>query len=793
MFNKFKLKAALVEYKKCFVQTRWLNEKYKWEAVKCFQINWDVNADDFAGMLTRALSQTANLLASVNNFPSKVITKFAEIAEEEVRAMFIELYDEDKDVCERIESFKQKSNSLLERYGNGAGQHYQYENAISTYLWLHYPDKYYIYKLSEVKAVASELECDYVFKKRAYADNIRNFMAFYNEICTELQQDEELKNMLALQITDTCYSDPELKTLTIDVGFFISRYLNKDEAVSSTDEWWPADYTPALSVDEWEALLNDSEVFTDSSLEIMKRILDYGGKATCVQLSIKYGESNNFYNVGSFSLAKRIFKKTGCLAPPENENSKWWPILYVGRCAKKEEKGSYVWKLRDELAKALKRIDLSAIALYAKDTSDIQYWFLNANPKMWSMSSMPVGEVQDYTLYNDNGNKRRVFRNFLDANAGDMVIGYESTPVKQIVALMRISAEQDGEKIYFEKLESLSSPIDYTTLKECSELEKMEYFVNPQGSLFKLTKGEYEFILDIIRDENPSPSKKNKNKYTKEEFLKDVYINEAKYDRLVSVLKKKKNIIMQGAPGVGKTFAAKRLAYSIMGEVDEDRVEFVQFHQNYSYEDFVMGYKPVGEGFELKYGIFYRFCQKAANHPDQDYFFIIDEINRGNMSKIFGELLMLIEADYRDKKATLAYNGLSFSVPKRLHIIGMMNTADRSLAMIDYALRRRFSFFDMEPGFDSEGFINYQKGFANETFNTLIERIKDLNREILQDKSLGKGFCIGHSYFCNATECTDEWMKDVVDYDILPMLSEYWFDDSAKLQRWENILHGVFQ
>ena len=187
------------------------------------------------------------------------------------------------------------------------------------------------------------------------------------------------------------------------------------------------------------------------------------------------------------------------------------------------------------------------------------------------------------------------------------------------------------------------------------------------------------------------------------------------------------------------------------------------------------------------------FAKKAANHPDKDYFFIIDEINRGNMSKIFGELLMLIEADYRDKKATLAYNGLSFSVPKRLHIIGMMNTADRSLAMIDYALRRRFSFFDMEPGFDSEGFINYQNSFANETFNTLIERIKELNKEIAQDKSLGKGFCIGHSYFCNADDCTEEWMKDVVDFDILPMLSEYWFDENSKLQRWENILHGVFQ
>lgn len=285
----------------------------------------------------------------------------------------------------------------------------------------------------------------------------------------------------------------------------------------------------------------------------------------------------------------------------------------------------------------------------------------------------------------------------------------------------------------------------------------------------------------------------NMDKYDKEKFLSEVFMTESKYDRLVAVLQKKKNIILQGAPGVGKTFAAKRLAYSIMGEKDDDRVEFVQFHQNYSYEDFMMGYKPVEDGFELKYGIFYRFCQKAANHPNKDYFFIIDEINRGNMSKIFGELLMLIEADYRDKKATLAYNGLGFSVPKRLHIIGMMNTADRSLAMIDYALRRRFSFFDMDPGFDSEGFKKYQDALANDTFNTLIDKIQELNREIKQDKSLGKGFCIGHSYFCNAEECTDEWMKDVVDFDILPMLNEYWFDDANKVQRWENLLKGVFQ
>lgn len=376
MFDRFRLKAALVEYKKRFVGTQWPDEKYKWEAVQCFQVNWDVNADDFAGMLTKALSQTSNLLASVNNFPARMITKFAEIAGEEVRAMFIDLYDESKDVCERIENFKQKSNSLLERYGNGAGQHYQYENAISTYLWLRYPDKYYIYKLSEVKAVSNELESDYTFKKGAYANNIRNFLAFYNEICAELQQDEELKNMLAAQITGTCYPDPELRTLTIDVGFFISRYFNKDDAAQSSDEWWPSDYTPALSADDWEALLNDNEVFTDSSLEIMKRMVDYGGKATCTQLAIKYGESKNFYNAGSSALAKRVVQKTGCpVFPRDNENSKWWPVLYVGKNAKKDEEGSYIWKLRDELAEALERVDLSKVKLYA-----------NLAPNFWKIS-----------------------------------------------------------------------------------------------------------------------------------------------------------------------------------------------------------------------------------------------------------------------------------------------------------------------------------------------------------------------------------------------------------------------
>ena len=283
--------------------------------------------------------------------------------------------------------------------------------------------------------------------------------------------------------------------------------------------------------------------------------------------------------------------------------------------------------------------------------------------------------------------------------------------------------------------------------------------------------------------------------YIKQDFLNQVYMTSDDYDTLTELLRNKQNIILQGAPGVGKTFTAKRLAYAMMGEKDDSRIEFIQFHQSYSYEDFIMGYRPDEDGgFTLTNGVFYEFCNTARNDPDRDYFFIIDEINRGNLSKIFGELLMLIEKDYRTETARLAYKNEHFSVPKNLYLIGMMNTADRSLAMIDYALRRRFSFFDMMPGFKSDGFAAYRDSLQNDTFNALIAEIMQLNHTIAQDSSLGDGFCIGHSYFCNLTAetCTDARLRSIVKYDIIPLLREYWFDDRDAQQAWADRLCGVF-
>ena len=261
--------------------------------------------------------------------------------------------------------------------------------------------------------------------------------------------------------------------------------------------------------------------------------------------------------------------------------------------------------------------------------------------------------------------------------------------------------------------------------------------------------------------------------------------------KLVNLLQNKKNIILQGAPGVGKTFAAKRLAYSIIGEKDTSRVMLVQFHQSYSYEDFIMGFRPRKDGFELAPGPFYEFCKTAQEDDERDYFFIIDEINRGNLSKIFGELLMLIENDKRGEKLRLLYSNELFSVPENVHIIGMMNTADRSLAMIDYALRRRFAFFELEPAFTSEGFKIMMESVCNSKLEALIERVKELNYFISKDESLGDGFRIGHSYFCTNTIITDERLAYIIKYELLPLIKEYWFDEPVKVEQWTNKLCGI--
>lgn len=316
-------------------------------------------------------------------------------------------------------------------------------------------------------------------------------------------------------------------------------------------------------------------------------------------------------------------------------------------------------------------------------------------------------------------------------------------------------------------------------MKTLTNITQYTDYVEKLNSLFDT--GE---IDDVEKEEIEYPV------YDEEKFLSEVYMDKQQYDTLTGLIRNKKNVILQGAPGVGKTFAAKRLAYSMMGVMDKERVMMVQFHQSYSYEDFIMGFRPTETGFTLKKGAFYDFCKAAEIDSENDYFFIIDEINRGNLSKIFGELFMLIESDKRGVELKLLYADEKFSVPENVYIIGMMNTADRSLALMDYALRRRFAFFDMKPGFDTDGFREYKEGLNSSKFNNLITCVERLNEVIKNDDSLGEGFCIGHSYFCNLKDTSDQTLAGIVDYELVPLLKEYWFDEPGKAKDWTNSLRS---
>ena len=327
-------------------------------------------------------------------------------------------------------------------------------------------------------------------------------------------------------------------------------------------------------------------------------------------------------------------------------------------------------------------------------------------------------------------------------------------------------------------------PGGQAVLKTLTDITQYTEYVEKLKALFEAEEG-----VEIEEKEIVYPP------YTAENFLDEVFMSEEDYTTLVDLVMEKQNVILQGAPGVGKTFAARRLAYSMMGVQDSERVMMVQFHQSYSYEDFIMGYRPTENGgFILKNGPFYNFCKKAENDSDNDYFFIIDEINRGNLSKIFGELFMLVEKDKRSKvKLQLLYSDEKFSVPKNIYIIGMMNTADRSLAMLDYALRRRFAFYDMKPGFDTEKFIEYRMNLNNPKFDKLISAVEMLNNAIENDDTLGEGFKIGHSYFCNIKNLDNNRLSNIVEYELIPMLKEYWFDEPTKVKDWSNILRSAIK
>ena len=286
--------------------------------------------------------------------------------------------------------------------------------------------------------------------------------------------------------------------------------------------------------------------------------------------------------------------------------------------------------------------------------------------------------------------------------------------------------------------------------------------------------------------------------YSVEDILKDgCFLERGEIDRLLDRLRTKKNLILQGPPGTGKTWLAKRLAFALMGQKDDSKVRAVQFHPNLSYEDFVRGWRPTGEGkLSLADGVFMEAIKAASKDPSSKFVVVIEEINRGNPAQIFGELLTLLEAGKRtpNEALELCYPDADgkrrpVHIPENLYVVGTMNIADRSLALVDLALRRRFAFVGLEPRLGQvwREWVVKECAVDPGLVADIERRIAELNDQITADARLGKQFRIGHSYVTPAHRLeagdTKKWFQQVVDTEIGPLLDEYWFDAPDEAQK----------
>lgn len=604
----------------------------------------------------------------------------------------------------------------------------------------------------------------------------------------------------------------------------------------------PYDSLSALSFSAWNVSKQDDgyEKLTEDSSSnsgakflrwfkpLLQALKDLGGSATPKEARNKIIENEKLTEEETSAVV-------GKTQTPEFNNDVAWARQYLVRGGYLDNSTRGVWKLTengwtvdmtDELASEIFKTIVKETqqdkedkgsALADEDVNTKRYWIYSPgnNASKWSECTekgimlISWGEIGDLTRFTsksemksamqDTYGDNKPYRNAAlatwqfanEMKPGDIVFakqGMYKIIGRGVVVSGYIyddSSEDEynnSRKVKWTDIGEWEHP-GHAVMKTLTDITQYTEYVEKLNAMFD-TEDDDD---DIDVEEEPL------NTYTKENFLADVYISEKQYDTLEGLLRKKLNVILQGAPGVGKTYAAKRLAYSMMGVKDPERVQLVQFHQSYSYEDFVEGFRPssTGMNFEIKKGAFYNFCKKASDDKENEYFFIIDEINRGNLSKIFGELFMLIEADKRGNDIQLLYSSDKFSVPKNVYIIGMMNTADRSLAMIDYALRRRFAFYEMKPAFESEGFREYQYGLENDKFNKLIDCVISLNQKIADDESLGEGFCIGHSYFCNIEEIKENTLTDIVEFEIIPLLKEYWFDEPSKVKEWTDRLRSA--
>lgn len=791
---------VISQYKDSFA-TWFPEEAYKWRAVQCFQEHWKPERSDFAEMLKKSLAQAGNLMDTNYSFPCKMITFFAEKEPDTVRSMFQQLLAPGADIVEQIQNFKQRADILLAKYQfkESMKQHYQGDRTICTYLFFAQPDRYFLYQYGKLKAFLEETGLSTTCKM-GDTQNVLTYQEIANQVLSCVQQDSELLNIFETkrsELGSTYYPDVEHHLLTDDIIYFGSRLHKSD--------YWPnlSEYDPEISAEQWLKLLADKTICTVENLQILKAIQQAGEETTCKQLSLKLGGPSTHYNGSMVQLARRVQEKTGCpLVQNENNDQKWWPILFVGRTALQDQPGTYSWKLRDELADALKCLpqkEVSNPMPFAKNT--ILYGppgtgktYQTANYAVAIIEGKSLEEVQAenhekvlerYRQYRQDG--RIEFTTFHQS------FGYEDF-IEGIRPVFAEDQEENSGDISYEIADGVFKKFCATAQPPAVDPHQNPYGFSEAPTIWKVSLAstgdnpvrDYCMNHGCIRigwDEYGESITDDMDYHVGGKTVLNAFLSRMQPGDIVLSCYTAHSIdaigVVTGEPEWHPEFDHYKRLRAVKWLVQGKNIGITEFRLEKSLTLSTV-YRlnttvPTVIDVLNKNGFSGAASVKGTKGP---YVFIIDEINRGNISKIFGELITLIEPSKRlgqreELQAKLPYSHEEFGIPDNIYLLGTMNTADRSIALLDTALRRRFSFVEMMPDSGVLDGVEVEGISISDLLTTLNRRI-----EVLFDRE----HTLGHAFFTPLRQSPSiQALGEIFRDKVVPLLQEYFYDDYEKI------------
>ena len=792
------IRRVVSQYKESFAA--WFPEEaYKWRAVQCFQEHWNPERADFAEMLKESFAQAGNLLDTNYSFPCKMIAFFAEKEPDTVRSMFQQLLAPGVDIVEQIQNFKQSADALLAKYQfkESMKQHYQGDRTICTYLFFAQPDRYFLYQYGKLKAFLAETGLQAACKM-GDTQNVLAYQEVANQVLACVQQDSELLNMFEAkraELGSAYYPDAEHHLLADDIIYFGSQLHKSD--------YWPtlAEYDPEISTEQWLKLLADRTICTVENLQILKAIQQAGGEATCKQLSLKLGDTSAHYNGSMIQFARRVQEKTGCpLVQNENNDQKWWPILFVGRTALQDQPGTYSWKLRNELADALELLAQRGgdnPMPFAKNT--ILYGppgtgktYQTANYAVAIIEGKSLEEVQAenhetvlerYRKYRQDG--RIEFTTFHQS------FGYEDF-IEGIRPKFFGENEEEAGEIQYEITKGVFKAFCLKAQIPIADARQSPYGFSDTPSVWKVSLGgtgghplrNYCMQNDCIRigwDEYGETVTDETNYFVGGKYVLNAFLNRMQLGDIVLSCYSARTIDAIGVitgdpewlPNEDHYKRSRKVNWLLKGK----KIDIEEFQLSRSLVQSTV-YQLDTTAAEVIKALEKNGFAPTTAVETKPYVFIIDEINRGNISKIFGELITLIEPSKRlgqseGLQVRLPYSQKLFGIPDNVYLLGTMNTADRSIALLDTALRRRFSFVEMMPDSGVLDGIEVEGISISGLLTTLNRRI-----EVLFDRE----HTLGHAFFTPLRQSPSiETLGEIFRDKVIPLLQEYFYDDYEKI------------